>query len=445
MKKINKIINIVVIFMLIGVFLWQELAYSSDIFYLRVPMGIDKNRAIEILTNKDWAVEEIKAKRLLFRNCIKQDFLASASQAINKAYQIFQAYPDALEVRDQAKHIIANYNALSSAYVKARKLPEAQQATDQAYQIFQAYPDAPGVRNQAEYIIANYNTLSSVYVKANKLSEVQQAADQTYQIFQAYPDALGVRDEAKYIITNYNVLSFAYVKAGKLPEAQQAADQTYQIFQAYPDAPGVRNQANYIIANYNALCSAYVKARKLPKAKQAANQAYWISQTYPDAPGVRNQAEYIIANYFKLISRLNSEIENSEIVQVFLQKGTPIDKNFIALTVVAFLYFRTSQTEKAVNLAKKAEKIDGYSRDARIIPWAIIRAAGIISRKAGPEAVFSDMRGAKDWLIRAFQDAIVYVATRRPASELVDYETLSLRVPLSPVQLPVITHLEESL
>src|SRR3989338_4278505 len=53
MREMPKIINIAVIFMILGCWEGQKLAYSSDISCLRVPMGIDKNRVDEILTNKD--------------------------------------------------------------------------------------------------------------------------------------------------------------------------------------------------------------------------------------------------------------------------------------------------------------------------------------------------------------------------------------------------------
>jgi len=52
MREMHKIINIAVIFMILGCWAGQGLAYSSDMFYLRVPMGIDRKRADEILTNK---------------------------------------------------------------------------------------------------------------------------------------------------------------------------------------------------------------------------------------------------------------------------------------------------------------------------------------------------------------------------------------------------------
>lgn len=52
MRKMHKIINTAVIFMILGCWAAQGFAYSSDMFYLRVPMGIDKKRAAEILANK---------------------------------------------------------------------------------------------------------------------------------------------------------------------------------------------------------------------------------------------------------------------------------------------------------------------------------------------------------------------------------------------------------
>lgn len=52
MKKMNKIANIAIIFMLIVVFLWQDIAYSTDISCLRVPVGSPNtyNRIIKELT-----------------------------------------------------------------------------------------------------------------------------------------------------------------------------------------------------------------------------------------------------------------------------------------------------------------------------------------------------------------------------------------------------------
>ncbi|MDP8230049.1 MAG: hypothetical protein P9L93_02980 [Candidatus Gorgyraea atricola] len=44
MRKTHKIINIALIFTLIGVFLCQDLAYSLDIYHLRLPMDIDEER-----------------------------------------------------------------------------------------------------------------------------------------------------------------------------------------------------------------------------------------------------------------------------------------------------------------------------------------------------------------------------------------------------------------
>ena len=69
MRELHKIINIAVIFMILGCWEGQGLACSSDIFYLRVPVGIDKNRAAEILA-RDGGTEglpedsqALKAKR----------------------------------------------------------------------------------------------------------------------------------------------------------------------------------------------------------------------------------------------------------------------------------------------------------------------------------------------------------------------------------------------
>ena len=52
MRKMHKIINIALIFTLIGVFLCQNIAYSSDISYLRVPVG-DSERIKQFLNDKE--------------------------------------------------------------------------------------------------------------------------------------------------------------------------------------------------------------------------------------------------------------------------------------------------------------------------------------------------------------------------------------------------------
>lgn len=55
MKKINKMVNIVLIFTLLGVFLWLNAAYSSDATHLRVPIDITNDRerqALEKLSSK---------------------------------------------------------------------------------------------------------------------------------------------------------------------------------------------------------------------------------------------------------------------------------------------------------------------------------------------------------------------------------------------------------
>src|SRR3989338_2304895 len=49
MRDIHKIVTTAVIFMIFGCWGGQGLASSSDIFYLRVPVGIDKKRAVAIL------------------------------------------------------------------------------------------------------------------------------------------------------------------------------------------------------------------------------------------------------------------------------------------------------------------------------------------------------------------------------------------------------------
>lgn len=50
MKKINRTTNIAVIFILIGIFLCQNAAYSYDMSCLRVPLDVDKKRIKEVLS-----------------------------------------------------------------------------------------------------------------------------------------------------------------------------------------------------------------------------------------------------------------------------------------------------------------------------------------------------------------------------------------------------------
>ena len=79
MKDIHKTTNIALIFMLIGVFLCQDIAYASDISCLRVPVNIDEKR-------KEEAAGKIRKKKTMrYRGVSRKEKRESLIKEINKA------------------------------------------------------------------------------------------------------------------------------------------------------------------------------------------------------------------------------------------------------------------------------------------------------------------------------------------------------------------------
>lgn len=87
MKKIYKIANILLIFMLIGVFLHQGLACPSDMFYLRVPM-INVEKAKESLEPINDKIDKHKFKLILVLYGPPGAGKGTAAEMLKKKYNI---------------------------------------------------------------------------------------------------------------------------------------------------------------------------------------------------------------------------------------------------------------------------------------------------------------------------------------------------------------------
>lgn len=141
-----KIINIAIIFMILGCWGRQELAYPSDISCLRVPMGIDRNRASAIkgyFEGRDDAsphrltidecrqqlLENMRGLRALYP-LLQREFVSGLAILKSEGVDAFEnkAYPRIKEASDKIKVKVSAIRTLPAVFGFSE--PEMQERLD---------------------------------------------------------------------------------------------------------------------------------------------------------------------------------------------------------------------------------------------------------------------------------------------------------------------------
>ena len=159
MKKINKIINIALIFMLLGVFLGQELAYGARGLSLRVPMQFNNLAQKEQIDAYKQLLVELEPS--IIEKLMKMPTLIIFLLGLKPAYYAYKAGESGQEVI------------------------EAVMATSTFKKRFRAFPEDPS----KSYVLYNREAVLGVIIELNVLMKDKTTVD---RIVKNFEDLAGV-------------------------------------------------------------------------------------------------------------------------------------------------------------------------------------------------------------------------------------------------------------